>query len=327
MANIMSTRPIELFMEYLHGPATKAPDLRLQRCIGFEKWDFTPSFGYYPRTEHYVKKMIFFIYQENHNMRPQTLTPIQVIPYRLSRKILWLALHGAPSRSIAWAMRNDFEEPLERGRFLWRTSLEQQLEITETFVRVSIGGMAGRSHYVSREFYVKMATDKHEGKNLDYWKFNPGCLYDAIEHALLDEGQEICSARPKCHTTHGEATDAVDDEERWLLWRSIEGPTPRSSHRIPKKMRDFMFNRARSEKMKHCVEELLGYGDGELNCDKEVGLIHRMMDKIMSTKSINWELPGPRPFSPYVGTGKNPGKKSGKKSGNTLEEALEAVKL
>lgn len=213
--------------------------------------------------------------------------------------INWLALHNVPTRSIAFSMRELVPMKKElKSTKPYSIRLEQHVEIIEEFIRRAIWEIFDISWRLigNPAFFRARVLRRDRGRG----EFRT-ILHEAMEHALLDDGKEICSNRPERHVTRhaGLEDDNFEADEKLLLWRSITGPFPRYSRSIPKNLRVSMFTRHKARQMQRLIEQQLGYTDGEFK--KEEALMSQMSDKIDQGGTIDRELAGPRPFSEYIG--------------------------
>lgn len=213
--------------------------------------------------------------------------------------IYWLALHNVPSRSMAFSMRElvPMKEELKSTK-PYSIRLEQHVEIIEEFIRGAIWEIVDISRrLIGNPAFFRIRVLRRDRDLGDFRTI----LHEAMEHALLDDGKEICSNRPERHVTRhaGLEDDNFEADEKLLLWRSITGPFPRYSRSIPKNLRVSMFTRHKARQMQRLIEQQLGYTDGEFK--KEEALMSQMSDKIDQGGTIDRELAGPRPFSDYIG--------------------------
>ncbi|KAK5045216.1 hypothetical protein LTR84_009549 [Exophiala bonariae] len=216
--------------------------------------------------------------------------------------ILWLAVHGVPSRSIAFELQSLI--PMKEG--LNQTTapqieLERHVRIIEEFVINSIDRLAGpifkkcwgTGDFIDTIWSAIAKDDLLRGATIR--------IHRALEHALLDDGKEIIPTNSVHRATQQSSlyVSNPEDEEMFLLWRSIIGPSPRSSQRVPKRVRNIMSKRNKANDIQRWIDKTLSYTDG--GRDNENVLMMQMMEKITRTGIIDRELPGPRPFSDYIG--------------------------
>jgi hypothetical protein len=188
-------------------------------------------------------------------------------------KISWLALHGVPSRSIAFVMRYDFAVFGYLGSEYPRPQvmLEQHVQIIHHYIRNAF-------HRTLRTWaWASLGSDYPE--YADNWFENIRKLAEipldstyqllqvAMAHALLDEGKEICSPRAIHHAKRYGATDErnQEQEEILLLWRIIAGRRPRLARgsSMPRKIKKLMIERFEEEKLDRQIEAQLYFEKGE----------------------------------------------------------------
>ncbi|KAK5045214.1 hypothetical protein LTR84_009547 [Exophiala bonariae] len=269
-------------------------------------------YPYHPYRVECTERMICYIHQELEG-KGRTITEHDVIDAFERREILWLAIHGIPSRSIAFALRGklgeyDFDEwwPVYEDEF---PALEEYIEVIENFVRLSISERAmhwrqNNSAHEVKEYFVKLAKDRHEGEDLKYCGFDPETLHTAVKHALNDTGAEVCPISRKVEPTqHEQISHDVDEEEQFFLWRSV-GSRVQNSRSVPRHIRELMDRCRKANNMKVWLEEELGLrksnpeqdpGLWERNLEMELALINRTIAHITRTGIIEQSLPRPIP--------------------------------
>lgn len=250
----------------------------------------------YPTT---IQKMILYICQQL-----KIIETDQPLKWRESidinfpptlGQIYWLAVHGIPRRSIAYAMTSRTNYPIIAGQI----NREQHAQIYDHFIKLMFVEFAALSPF---HVGAELLTIYHPGPPGQLRFHNQPLVWSAMEHALLDDGLEICSYRPERHDIVYEHEDYDFDLDALLLYRSIEGGGPRLSRAIPKRLRDLMSDGLLSEKAAWLGKDLNAWVENKLEYKKgdaigELLLIRRKIAEIVQTRDIPRMLAEPRPVA------------------------------
>jgi hypothetical protein len=193
-------------------------------------------------------------------------------------KILWLALHGVPGRSVAFEMRTEVE------KLRPSTPLEIHVSTLARFIELTIGEIAtGGDLDLDRFIENLMASATRH--------FDRTTLHRAMEHALLDKRGKIGSGRDERQNLrrgHKNIDEKLAALARWREQAGGAGPgkDPAAGLKLdfPKRIKALAIEGLELEKMKDKIEEKLGYEEGK--AVKERAVMKQRLLEIRQTWSI-----------------------------------------
>ncbi|KAK5045217.1 hypothetical protein LTR84_009550 [Exophiala bonariae] len=245
-----------------------------------------------------IDRMVFYLNQEYGITHPgRTLSIDEIMDLSMADEIRWLILHGVPSRSIAFVIREFFAVLLPDQK----QYAEQTAQIIEHFLFYSIGKETAFWQINQDTIDMCMNLTNLAATQGQNWQQRLSLRYalahdmilrlrTSMEHAVGDTGGYIIidlpDRQPPLHKITGSEFEEV------LFRRMIKGSNPRVSYNITKKTRGLLHGHFSTDKLGPEIEAAFGYmeGDGEL----ELALMTEKKKEICRTNTIDKRLTGPR---------------------------------
>jgi len=205
------------------------------------------------------------------NVTIQAIDPI--VTDLQANKILWLALHDIPQRSIAFETRFDYKKRKPR------TKLEEHIETISEFIGLALGAIA-RSGDPNPDTAVSNLI-AFAGAN-----FDPRGLTRAAEHALIEDDEDNILAnageRKALRKGHrdGETEKSLEALKQWRkeVGADVDPRVDGTGMGFPKKLKALAANGVGLEKLNKDIERILGYAEGDHV--KEQAVMTERLEKI-----------------------------------------------